>query len=212
MKTTHRVQEVSKITDNVFTVSFERNGIDFEPGANVVIKGRPYSISSSPTDDNIRLLVRKMDNGRVSNYLFDQKLDNEIEVEEVFNYFHPGKDCSRGQYVYFATGVGISPFLSALKFYKHVPFMLCYGVRTRKEIVDPQAFKYVPYQNIAISRDENEQGPKRITDPYILTGIPIDKDFKYFLCGVDEMINEVSSHLIQRGIRVDQIASELFFM
>jgi len=212
MSTKHKIQQISKITDTVFTISLDRNGLEFEPGANVVIKGKPYSISSSPTDDNIRLLVRKMDNGRVSNYLFNQNLNNEIEIEDVFNYFHPGKNCSRGQYVYIATGVGISPFLSALKFYEHVPFMLCYGVRTRKEIFDPQAFEYVPYQNIAISRDENEHGPKRITDPWILQGIPIDKDFKYYLCGVDDMINEVSSHLIKRGIEVSQIASELFFM
>ena len=214
MQTKHKVLDVTKYSASAFTITMERNKLQFEPGACVAIKGKPYSIASSPNDAYIKLFIRKIDGGQVSTYLSNQTYGDIVEITDTFNYFYPGRDCDDGRYVFVATGVGISPFLSALNFYTHKPCVLCYGVRTYEEIIDPNVFKHIHKTHITISRDPNisPKIPKRITDLRILKYIPISKRHKYFLCGVSEMIDDVSNYLTNKGVNTSQIISELFFV
>jgi len=211
----HKITEIIEYSETIFTISFERNNIEFIPGACVSIKGKPYSIASSPKDSRIQLCVRRLDNGRVSGYLHSLTVGDEIEVDEVFNYFKPGADCEDGKFIYFATGVGISPFLSALRYYKDIkPKAVYYGGRTYKELVGfASIITRSPNTYYALSRrDDGFLAPKHINEPEVLETIVIDPEFKYYLCGVDAMINEISTYLMSKGVRSDQIISELFFM
>ena len=207
---THKIISKQFISDTAFVLKFERNDISFEPGACVSIKNRPYSIASSASDEYIMLLVRKI--GEVSTYLSELSPDDEIVVQDTFNYFNPGKGMRDGEYVYIATGVGVAPFLSAFKSYQHKPYMTAYGIRESKDLIEDLLISSMSHRLVVAVSREDGYAAKRVTDASVLNQIPLKDNFTYYLCGVDGMIDQVSDHLIHNGVEVTNVKSELFFM
>jgi NAD(P)H-flavin reductase len=206
----HKVISNIEYSPECFELDISRNRIDYEPGTCVSIYGKSYSICSSPTKDReiIKLLIRKFTDGKSSQRISKHHYGSTIEIGEVFNYFKPG---IAKKYCYIATGVGISPFFSALRTYEHKPEMILYGARTRADLYERVWLKSNYNIKFAVSREDKHFGihKGRITD--LLDQLPIADDITYYLCGIEGMITDTSKYLSDKGIPYDRIQQELFY-
>ncbi len=75
---------------------------------------RSYSLSSSPTDNKWRICVKRVDGGKISNYMCDNlNVGDKIDVMPPDGRFTYVADPEKqGQYYLFAAGSGITPVMS----------------------------------------------------------------------------------------------------
>ena len=193
-----------------------REGMQFEPGNCIDILNpisgikKPYSIASSPKDENLSFFIKAYPskNG-VSQYVRTLNPGDEIEISMPFGYFTPGKDCTPGKYIYIATGTGMSPFVSAMWTYKHLPAMILYGVQTYNDILPIPAHALGLYK-FAVSREDSPL-PKHLSGHF--DKLPVDKssEYEYYICGLEEMISDTLAYLLKNGVPWDKVHTEQFY-
>ncbi len=148
-----KIVKVKKETHDVttFFVDPKSQGLDWKPKAGqyitieVEVKGetlrRSYSLSSAPYDELLAFSIKRVDKGRVSNFMIDS-----IQEGSTLKMFGPdGKfvllpDVElRKDYYFFAAGSGITPIMSMIKTVleqepKSTTYLL-YGNRTEEDII-----------------------------------------------------------------------------
>ncbi len=124
------VKEIIKETADAVSICFKNGGLfnklNYKPGqfvtldfpiANEVHK-RAYSFSSNPfTDKDLKITVKRVEKGLVSNFVHDQlKIGDKLQVDKPNGSFfvEPEKKQER-HYKFFAGGSGITPIFSIIK-------------------------------------------------------------------------------------------------
>ncbi|WP_290799349.1 1,2-phenylacetyl-CoA epoxidase subunit PaaE [Flavihumibacter sp. UBA7668] len=190
---------------------------------------RSYSICSSPLENELRIAVKAVTDGKFSNYANSQlKKGDQIEVLPPTGKFYTKLDPdSNKEYVAFAAGSGITPIISIIKTIlskePHSRFTLIYGNRNRSSIIFREQLEAL--KNLFMNRFRLIHILSREkTDAAIHYGrIDADKcsalgstllNFKgvdhYFLCGPGEMIFTVRDFLESVGVPSGAIHFELF--
>ena len=232
------VSEVKKETPNSVSIAFSvpenlKNVFTFKAGQYITIKyqsggknlRRAYSICSSPKSGVLKVGVKKVANGAFSMYA-----NNELKSGDTLLVMPPtGKfilEPNLKNYVAFAAGSGITPVISLIKStLEEMPqstFLLVYGNQNRaeamfyNEILELQ--KQFPNRfnaEFVFSRKQEENAKFGRIDRSIVNfflknkyGETIHEAF--YLCGPEEMIDEVSATLKHNGINSKQIHHELF--
>lgn len=209
------VQEVRWHSDGVFELRLERNGLEFTPGDCLALfrekASRPYSVASGVGDEHLGFVIRRMPDGELSGWLAERKPGDEVRISPPFGWFRPGDPALQADCVFFATGTGISPFLSHLRSRPdHPPKAVFYGVRTASDAVALDELRANSTVHLAVSREEVDGAHRgRITD--LLDRVPLGEGTHYFLCGLDAMIDEISVWLEAQGVSLPQIHRECFF-
>lgn len=98
---------------------------DFKAGQNISIRlfkngedlRRTYSICSAPSDNCIHIGVRAIKDGIFTDIAFNHlKLGDKLDILPPVGNFHiKGKTSANNQYIFFATGSGITPIISMIK-------------------------------------------------------------------------------------------------
>lgn len=212
-----KVNAVHFFSKDVFELVLERDGMDFQPGDCFAISNpngvsRPYSASSANKESCLRFVIRRMPNGRVSEWLAARAPGDDVEISLPFGWFRPGTNgAPSDQCVLVATGTGIAPFLSALRSLPDLQPLVClYGVRHLADVVGLDYLRDRCPLRLCVSREEappHHHG--RVTD--LLSEIPLAEHTNYYLCGLDAMIDEVSQWLEQHGVHFTRIHREVFF-
>jgi ferredoxin--NADP+ reductase len=214
---TSKVSEVNFLSEDIFELVLERDGVEFQPGNCFAIsnsKGvsRPYSACSGVNDSILRFVIRRMPGGAVSEWLAARVRGDEVELSSPFGWFRPGYGGEAGDpSVLIATGTGIAPFLSALRSFPDlVPTLCLYGVRSLADAVGLEYLRDRCPVRLCVSREETPlHHHGRVTD--LLSEIPRQQRTNYYLCGLDAMIDEVSQWLQQHGVHFTHIHREVFF-
>lgn len=211
------VSEVNFLSEDLFELVLERDGVTFEPGNCFAIShpsgaSRPYSASSGVEDSQLRFLIRRMHGGRVSPWLADRTPGDEVQLSDPFGWFRPGQSGEPSdRSVFVATGTGIAPFVSALRSLPDLrPIVCLYGIRRLSDAVAVDYLHARCKLKLCVSRESAlpyHQG--RVTD--LLDEVPIGDDINYYLCGLDAMIKEAGQRLQERGVHYAQIYREVFF-
>jgi ferredoxin-NADP reductase len=209
------VNETRFFTPELFEISLERGGYEFVPGQCAVLfadddDSRPYSISSGAEEPVLRFLLRRFSGGALSNWLADRRPGDTVRVSLPFGEFRTAE--SKGAVVFIATGVGISPFLSALHSRGFAPESVrcLYGVRTLEDAVPVPTLRNRVALHLAVSREEAEgRFHGRVTGLLETLRLPDGAD--YYLCGCDAMIDNVYDLLRARNIPPARIHTEVFF-
>ena len=125
----------------------------------------------------------------------------------VFFRFDPVQFPSK-KFLFVASGTGISPFHSFVKTYPDLDYKLVHGVRFAEEAYDHDDFLK---EKIVLCTTGDKYGNfnGRVTN--YLADVNVDKDTNCFLCGNSEMINGVFDVLIDKGIPVSNIYTEVYF-
>jgi len=189
---------------------------------------RSYSICSSPESNEFRVMVKEVKNGVFSNYA-TKKL-NKGDVLEVSppegKFILQTTTSNQKHYAAFASGSGITPVISMIKSVlikeTHSRFILVYGNKSAKETIfkseiDALLLRYPErfFVQYVFS--------KKIIDNAILGRIDksvvnliVKNKFKnttfdgFYLCGPEEMINNVTATLKENDVPLSKIHFELF--
>lgn len=239
---TLRIKDIRPETRDCVSIAFDipdelKSVYDFHPGQNITIKWtvdgeeirRSYSICSSPADNELRVAVKKVLQGRFSGYANTRlKKGDLLEVLPPTGsfYIHLSAD-NKKKYLAFAAGSGITPVLSILKTTLSTEpgsrFTLVYGNRTRSSIIfkeELEALKNRYMERLIIhhvlSREKTDAsvnygriGPEKCEElaAKLIRFTEIDE---VFLCGPEEMIFSVKEWLLTKGFTSKRVHFELF--
>jgi len=238
-----KIKDLRRETPDCVSISFDIPGdlkseFDYKQGQYLTLrldlKGedirRSYSACSSPVaDDELRIAVKKVENGKASTYLNNGiEVGTEIEVMKPMGNFYTEMPANEPKhYVAFAAGSGITPIMSLLKTAlavdKNNKFTLFYGNRDTESIIFKNELEEIEKDNPGRFKVVHILSREETADPLFKGRITVDKckglfntfpeiykADEYFLCGPYDMITSIQEHLQQVGKPKEQIHFELF--
>jgi len=222
-----RVSHVTQETHDIWRLHFEGDHPDFAPGQFMFVQleqeGRisaphPFTIASSPAQKGLSICVKTV--GDFTSTIADTTPSDPAYVDMpygVFSFLNHDAD----RFVFIAGGIGITPFLSMLRYMK--------DRRLRKEVVllwankreADIAFRFeldrmiaeTPYLKVhyILSRQEDWPGEKGHIDQAMLKKHVGDLTKReYFVCGPPSMMEEVVRALSFLGVLKQHIHTERF--
>ena len=238
---TLKVKAVKKETPDCVSIAFTipdtlKKQFTFEQGQNITLKinvdgeeiRRSYSICSAPFENELKVAVKKVDDGKFSCYANDiLKAGDEIEVlppTGKFNTKLQSQNCKH--YVAFAAGSGITPVLSIIKTTLQTEpqssFTLVFGNRSRSSIIFFEELEGIKnhylqrFNFINILSREKTDAPinsgridgQKLTELSKLVNYKTVDEF--FICGPEAMIFCVKDFIAGLGIDQKKIHFELF--
>lgn len=238
-----KVKEVQKETAECVSISFEvpeslQEQFHFLPGQYLtlrkVIDGtevrRSYSICAAPGDNELRVAVKKVDQGKFSGFVNDGlKPGDELEVMPPLGKFTPRKnEQTRKKYLAFAAGSGITPILGIMKsVLKHEPeseFTLVYGNKNRGSIIFKETIEALKNRYMNRLRVYHIFTRETMDTPLFNGRINAEKARAFsdtlidaagmdeiFICGPEDMILGLRDYFIEeRKIDSHKVHFELF--
>lgn len=185
----------------------------FVPGQRVRMKHgnteRDYSIASAPSEEALRMCIRKVDQGVLSPQLADASEGTILAFTGPHGYFT--FKASPRPPVFVATGTGIAPFCS-MAASGVSGFTLLHGVEQAEDLyyhdfLQTRATGYVACLS-GSSPAPVAHHPGRVTG-YIENHLP-RRACDFYLCGRQEMIRDVTL-LIDEGFQGSLVYSEVFY-
>ena len=189
---------------------------------------RDYSICSSPTSGTLSVAIKIVEGGIFSTYANKKLKKNdvvEVSAPKGRFIFEPAQVLSRSLVAY-AAGSGITPILGIIKtLLAEEPksnFLLVYGNKTPKSAMflnEISALKQTYPEKFQIqllysqASEENAIFGRidKSTVNLTLNEYPNSNDTDtFYLCGPQQMIQEVKSTLLERGVSETKILFELF--
>ena len=189
---------------------------------------RAYSICSSPNSGELRIAIKSVKDGHFSKFANENlKVGDILEVgqpEGKFT-FEPSSERLKN-YAGFVAGSGITPVMSILKsVLESEPkssFILVYGNKNAEETIfhnelHELQLKYVGrfFVHYVFSQAKSDGAlfgriDKSIVN-FVLNNKHKEKEFdKFYLCGPEEMINQVTNTLKEHHVAEKNIKFELF--
>lgn len=237
-----KVKEVRPETADCVSVAFEvpqelQESYRFAPGQYLTFRSnmnggeirRSYSICAGPSDNELRVAIKKVDGGKFSTYANDTlKAGDMLDVMTPMGKFSPKKtDAATKHYLAFAAGSGITPIMSIMKSVLEIEpgsrFTLVYGNRNRNTIIfreQIEALKNLYMERLSVyhimSRElmdvplfNGRIDAQKCTD-FCKTLIDIQSVDEAFICGPEDMILSVRQQLVDLGMDSTNIHIELF--
>jgi len=236
------IKDIRRETKDCISVSFQipdswKEEFIYEAGQNITLRAqigeeevrRSYSVCSSPHENELRIAIKKVKEGKFSTFAFDtfqpgQTFDVLPPTGNFILNLVPG---SKTHYVAFAAGSGITPVISILKnILQREPesqFSLIYGNQSRNSIIFLEELEdlkneYVEkFQLIHVFSREKMEAPMlegRIDqlkcDLIFKSLIPFRANQEFLLCGPAPMIFSLRDWLILHSVEERKIHFELF--
>lgn len=190
---------------------------------------RSYSIASAVHDGLLRVVVKRTPGGVFSNWVIDNvKPGDELEVMPPLGRFHvPLAPHNQKHYVAFAAGSGITPIFSIIKTTlltePDSSFTLFYGNRSsstvifREELAELKDLFMDRFSLVHILSREHQDVDifngrinAQKAEELLRRLCPLEQVDTIFLCGPQEMIENVSAKLKSLGFPASRIKIELF--
>ena len=233
------VKDIKHETPDCVSIAFEipaelQKEFRFIQGQNITIKThldetrRSYSICSSPLENELRIAVKKVNNGVFSSFANEKlKKGDILEVMSPTGTFYTEvKASNKKEYVFFAAGSGITPVISIIKTILKTEaksnVTLIYGNKNVASIIfkeELEALKDKYLENFRIyhilSREKTDAGFNngRIEVDkcnHLSKLINFNQVDDFFICGPEQMIFTVKDFLKGWGIDSKKIHFELF--
>jgi ring-1,2-phenylacetyl-CoA epoxidase subunit PaaE len=237
-----KIKNINKETKDCVSIALDipsehQTAFQFKPGQYITfLKSlnneeirRSYSICSSPFENELRVAVKKVEDGLFSTYANDQLKNGDlIEVMPPEGRFSPDLQLDNKKiYLLLAAGSGITPILSIAKSILQEEInsnvILLYGNQKTENIIFKEqllALKNKFLQrfqiNFLLSKEltEEENFYGRINSQKLNifknTLFKINDLDEIFICGPEEMIIDCRTYLLEQGIPSSKIHVELF--
>ncbi len=237
------VKEVRPETNECVSVSFDipeelKEIFRFLPGQYLTLKTtiddievrRSYSICAAPSDQELRVAVKHVEQGKFSGYV--NKLlqpGQQLEVMPPLGKFTPkSAPGTRKKYLAFASGSGITPIMgimkSVLQQEEDSEFTLVYGNKNRNSIIFKEQIEALKNKHISRLRVYHTFTREKMDTPLFNGRINADKARAFcdtlidpeemdeiFICGPEEMILGLRDFFInEREIGPAKVHFELF--
>lgn len=233
------IQEVKQETANAVSVLFDipeqlKQDFNFVAGQYITLQTRingeevrrAYSICSTPKSGEIRVAIKAVENGTFSKYATsDLMAGDEIEISSPEGRFELQPEANKN-YIAFAAGSGITPILSMVKsVLENEPtskFTLVYGNKTEADTIFYDELNSLKEEygtqfklHYIFSREEVKNQlrgriDKSVTNYFVKNMYKETTFDAAYLCGPEEMINEVTNTLKSNYFTKENIHFELF--
>lgn len=210
-----RVISNRELVPNTFVLQTERTsdslvaGQCFSVGTRDLAINREYSIYSGVQDKYFEFLIRRVEDGAVSQKLCSLQPNSEVEIWGPYGSFIIDETkINTHEFIFVATGTGIAPFNSYVRSFPHLNYKIFHGIRFEEEVYPLDNFapgSYLP----CISRAKDEKESKRVTDS--LYQMDYCECQIFYLCGNQSMISDCIDILRRNGINGNRIYTETFF-
>jgi ring-1,2-phenylacetyl-CoA epoxidase subunit PaaE len=234
------IKDIRNETADCISIAFHlpeelKEEFSFIHGQNITVKAvvdneeirRSYSICSSPLENELRIAVKKIANGKFSAYSDLLRKNALLEILPPTGKFYTELNPSnKKNYIAFVAGSGITPVISIIKTTlatePQSSFTLIYGNQTRSSIIfkeELEAIKnryidrFVLHNILSREKTDAEINHGRITAEKceVLTKlINIKTADDFFICGPEQMIFTVKDWLEKKVIEKKKIHFELF--
>lgn len=192
---------------------------------------RSYSLCSSPaTDDLLRVAIKRVRDGRGSNFLNEKvKVGDTMEVmTPMGTFFCELNKVNRKQYILFAGGSGITPMLSIIKttlvLEPESSLVLFYGNLDEESVIFKKELDEITAKHSNVKIHYIYDHPKNAVSDPVYKGIMdmdkvkelvekfIDRNHKteYFICGPTGMMDSVKNTLESMKVAKEDIHIEYF--
>ncbi len=237
-----KVKNVRPETADCVSVSLEVPGelaeiFRFAPGQYLTFRRhfggaevrRSYSICASPKDGELRVAIKKVEEGKFSTYAHSElKAGDVLDVMPPMGKFTPKKtETKHKEYLAFAAGSGITPIMSIMKsVLEDEPdssFTLVYGNRGKNSIIFREAIEALKNKYMLRLRIYHVLSREYVEIPlfsgridaakcaeFCKTLIDINTIDEAFICGPENMILSVRQQLTDLGMPSSNVHIELF--
>ena len=202
--------------------------LSFSPGQYATLQFtpdhiRPYSMASLCTDEELEFHVRRVPDGRVTSYVFDEiKLGDVIRVSGPLGTAYL-RTRHEGPLLCVAGGTGLAPILSivrgAIAANMDNPIHLYFGVRSPQDIYRLDQLKALQTLhpalklNVIVTTDDGGTSGRRtglITEA-IAEDIPEFQGWRAYVCGAPPMVEATAALLRQRHMDEKHIHADAFY-
>jgi predicted ferric reductase len=214
----YRVRGVARLSETITKITMEPDdeALEFKPGQFILIRFKqenfdeihPFSIVSSPEEDNLSICVKKL--GDYTSRMHELEENTLAIIEGAYGGFLI-KRTSREQ-ILIAGGIGLTPFLSMLSAINQqklsVHLYYSYGDPGDDSLVD-LIRERIMGDSVKLSViDTREIG--RITVERIIREYPDFREKSYCICGPSAMNRDFEQKLREAGVPIEQIDLEYF--
>lgn len=233
------VKNIRQETPDCVSIAFDipkdlEEDFRFTQGQNVTIRThlddnrRSYSICSSPLEDELRVAVKKVENGIFSTYATNVlKVGDTLEVMPPAGSFYTEvKATNKKEYLFIAAGSGITPVISIIKTIllteNESNVTLVYGNKNTSSIIFKEAIealkdkhmqRFRVYHILSREHTEADFNYGRIDVQkcnHLSKLVDFNKVDEFFICGPEEMIFTVKDFLKGWNIDPKKVHFELF--
>lgn len=238
-----KVADIRKETEDCVSISFDvpeklKKEYNYIQGQYLTLKindkgeelRRSYSICSSPIDNELRIAIKKVKDGRCSNIFNDRvKKGDQIEVmTPMGNFYSELNSKNKKNYILFAGGSGITPMLSIIKTTlqkeQDSNVVLFYGNRDVNSIIFKAQLEQIQQANsprfkvIHVLEKFPENSSELFngllttekTKALIENYVDLKKDNEFFICGPGPMMDSVKLGLTHLNVDKSKIHIEYF--
>ena len=237
-----KVKDVRPETADCVSVSLEvpselEESFRFAPGQYLTFRRhfdgsevrRSYSICSSPKDGELRVAIKKVEQGKFSTFAHGElKTGDILDVMPPMGNFTAKKtEAKHKEYLAFASGSGITPIMSIMKTVleeePNSSFTLVYGNRSKNSIIFREAIEALKNKYMLRLRVYHILSREYMEIPLFSGRINAEKCAEFcktlidittideaFICGPEEMILSVRQQLIDLGMPSGHVHIELF--
>lgn len=202
--------------------------LSFSPGQYAILQftpdhSRPYSMAGLCTDDELEFHVRRVQEGRVSGYVFEQlKTGDAVRVSGPLGTAYL-RTRHAGPMLCVAGGTGLAPILAivrgAIEAGMHNPIHLYVGARSPQDVYGwdqlraLQAAHPALTMEIVVTTDESSESGHRVG--LVTEAIVQDShDFhgwRAYVCGAPPMVEATAALLKRRGIDEQRVYADAFY-
>lgn len=224
-----KIQAINKLNDTIIEVSLRlppNSNFEYNSGQYVnITKGtikRSYSVANAYRKSGVlTFLIKKYENGLMSNYWFDEAKENDLlRIEGPIGSFFL-RETEVENIIFLATGTGVAPIKAILESITESPKKLLNkkiwiftGARNQNDIFwQPNELnkisnlKYIPVLSRAFQDWKGEKG--YIQDILIKQNIPLE-NAQVYACGSNYMIESAKKLLIENGLNQKNFFSDAF--
>lgn len=181
---------------------------------------KPFSISSSPTEEGYVEFTKRLTGHPFSNRLDGLRVGDMVEIDAPYGNFTFGGEF--GRIAMLSGGVGITPLRSICKFCSdeelHTEITLLYGNHTEEDIIFREEFGEMQKRHanfrvvFTVTEPKANWGGYRgnIDAEMIRKEIPDYSGVVFYVCGPPTMVQTVEDVLRTLGVKEENIKKENF--
>lgn len=224
-----KIQTIKKLNNTVLEVSLRippNSKFAYNPGQYVnITKGqikRSYSIANAYQEKgNLIFLIKKIENGLMSNYWFNKAKPNDfVRIEGPIGTFIL-RDTRAENIVFLATGTGIAPIKAILENlnlhchkYQNKKFWIFNGARYERDLFwrpsELDAISHLKYIPVLSRETEYWNGEKGyVQEAVVKAGIDL-KNAQVYACGSNNMIESAKKMFLENGLNIKDFFSDAF--
>ena len=220
MTHTVEIRAITPVAHNVFSYDLERPAdFTFEPGQATEVsidkdgwrdKKRPFTFTSLPDDERLQFTIKSYpDHNGVTDQLSRLLVGDRLIIDDPW-----GTISYKGKGVFIAGGAGLTPFLAILRAQNETGHLaghtLLFANRRERDIILQDELDLMPgltTRHILSEEDKSGYDFGRIDRAY-LEDVIEDFDQIFYICGPDQMVEDLKGILDELGAKPEGLVFE----